>query len=258
MTARIVTAVLGVPTIILLSLLGGRPFFVLVLALSITGLFEYYRLTHVPRLLRCWGYLFATAILLNVFTQGVINYSWLAFTTWIALLLFLVMIGFDCFSFYQAGVALLGVCYIPLFFSYLLSLRSLPQGERITILVFVLTWTVDSAAFLVGSRFGKCHLAPKLSPHKTWAGALAGLLGSVTVALFAASSIGVTLWKAVVMGVAGGIAAMVGDLLESTLKRLAQVKDAGRILPGHGGVLDRFDALLLVAPTIYFILRLWR
>lgn len=256
LAARIYTALLGIPIIMIFSFWGGWPFFILVLALAITGLFEYYRLTHVPRLLRCWGYLFTVVLFLTVIIQGV-EHIWSVFMGGVALVLFLLLFGFADYSFEQAGVALLGVCYIPMFFSYLLLLRSLPCGKRITILAFILTWTVDSAAFLVGSRFGQSHLVPKISPNKTWAGALAGLGGSIVVSLLAASYLGITRPAAIVLGLFVGIAAMVGDLIESVLKRLAHVKDAGSILPGHGGILDRFDALLLVAPTLYFVLKLW-
>jgi len=255
--SRIVTAAVGVPAIVLLSLRGGWPFFLLVLALAMAGLFEYYRLTHVPLLLQCCGYLLGTVLLITVDVQG-LQHSWLVFTGGVVLLLCVVLFGFADYSFEQAGAALLGVCYVPMLLSYLLLLRALPQGQKLTVLTFVLTWTVDSAAFLIGSRLGHQRLAPRISPHKTWAGALAGLGGSVAVSIWAASYVGLSLTVATVMGAAVGIAAMVGDLVESALKRLAKVKDAGNILPGHGGILDRFDALLLVAPTVYFVLSGWR
>jgi phosphatidate cytidylyltransferase len=255
MVARVITAAVGIPAIVMLSLQGGWPFCLFVLALAEGGLVEYYRLTLVPGLFCSWGYLVSALLIIGTFVHG-LEYSWLLFTGGLVGLLMVVLFGFPQYNFQQAGTALLGACYIPLFFSYLLLLRALPQGEWFVLLAFVLTWTADSAAFLVGSYFGHYKLAPKLSPHKTWAGAGAGLVSSVVVMLLLAPKLGLGWFQGATIGALVGLAAMLGDLLESALKRLAQVKDAGSILPGHGGILDRFDALLLVAPTLYFFLRL--
>ncbi|NLG86661.1 MAG: phosphatidate cytidylyltransferase [Firmicutes bacterium] len=258
MAARIITAVVGVPAIVLLAHQGGWLFFVLVLGLAEAGLFEYYRLTKVPYLLCTWGYIIAAIFLISIHTQG-LQCSWLLFNVGIIGLLLVVLFNFPDYTFQQAGTALLGVCYIPFLFAYLLLLRALPQGGQVTILAFVLTWVVDSAAFLIGSCLGHRPLAPKLSPRKTWEGAWAGLSGSLIVMFWMAPRIDLSWLEAIIIGVAVAVAAMMGDLLESALKRLAKVKDAGRILPGHGGILDRFDALLVVAPTLYFFLELlWR
>lgn len=254
--ARIFTAVVGIPVIILLALEGGYPFFLLILSLALMGLYEYYWLTNLPQLLRHWGYLISALLLITINRQQ-FRYSWLVFAGGIILLLSAMLFGFDQYNFGQAGAALLGVCYIPLFLSCLLLIRSLPLGRRLTIMVFILTWITDTLAFFVGSRFGRRRLMAKISPQKTWAGAWAGLAGSVTAAFWAAPYVDLEPTAAIFTGVTTGIAAVLGDLIESALKRLAGVKDSGTILPGHGGILDRFDALLLVAPTAYFVLSWW-
>lgn len=247
--ARILTAVLGVPAIIIFIKAGGTAFFFLVLAISLLGLGEYYRLTHAPRGFRVWGYTAGVLLLVGAWQEaGCLG----DIAVFLLLALLIMMVGaFPHFTFEQAGSALLGVLYIPFLFSYLLKLHALAGGEGYTLLTFILTWVSDSLAFLVGSRWGRHRLAVRLSPKKTWEGAVAGWLGCILVLLFVHTWFGLGLWQALVLGTVVGLAAEVGDLVESALKRQAQVKDSGNILPGHGGILDRFDALLFVTPVMY-------
>jgi phosphatidate cytidylyltransferase len=110
-------------------------------------------------------------------------------------------------------------------------------------------------AYFIGSAFGKHKLAPAVSPAKSWEGFIAGMAGAVAGAVFAGTAgAGFPLFLMVATGTAGGIAAVTGDLFESALKRDAGIKDTGSILPGHGGVLDRFDSILAVVPVVWFIL----
>jgi len=247
--ARILTAVLGVPAIIIFIKAGGVAFFFLVLVVSLLGLWEYYRLTHAPQGLRIWGYVAGALLLFEVWREA----GYFADGTAFLLLALLIMIlgAFPRFTFEQAGSALLGVLYIPFLFSYMLKLYALSGGEEYTLLTFILTWVSDSLAFLVGTRWGKHQLALRLSPKKTWEGAVAGWFGCLLVMLFVHTWFGLSMWQALALGTFVGLAAEVGDLVESALKRQAQVKDSGNILPGHGGILDRFDALLFVAPVMY-------
>ena len=117
-------------------------------------------------------------------------------------------------------------------------------------LLLAVVWTGDSAAFVVGSLFGKHKLAPTISPNKSWEGAAAGLIGALIVTLvwreFYAEETGLSL---VILAVVTSVIAQLGDLVESMLKRGAGVKDSGSLLPGHGGILDRFDALFFAAPV---------
>lgn len=127
-----------------------------------------------------------------------------------------------------------------------------------SILAFLLIiWANDTAAYFVGIAAGRHKLAPSISPGKSWEGAAAGTAAGALVAALAASWLGMTPGRAIVFGLLVTIASQIGDLLESAMKRRAGVKDSGTILPGHGGVLDRFDGILLAAPIAYFMVRLW-
>ncbi len=120
-------------------------------------------------------------------------------------------------------------------------------------------WAADTLAFFVGRWRGGRRLAPALSPGKTLAGAAAGLLAAAGMgAAYGARSFGLPLWTGAAWGALAGAAAQAGDLFESLLKRAAGVKDAGRLIPGHGGVLDRFDSLALALPVAYYLFLTWR
>ncbi|MGA1360953.1 MAG: phosphatidate cytidylyltransferase, partial [Gemmatimonadaceae bacterium] len=134
-------------------------------------------------------------------------------------------------------------------------------GSLLLFLPMVLTWLTDSGAFFAGKAFGKRKLMPSVSPGKTWAGAIGGLVLSVvgtwaylTVLLQPYAKLGLTLTGIVILGVVIGVVAQIGDLVESLLKRQAGVKDSSTLIPGHGGVLDRTDSLLFTLPVGYVLL----
>jgi phosphatidate cytidylyltransferase len=132
------------------------------------------------------------------------------------------------------------------------------HGALLTLGVMGSIWANDALAYLVGSQIGRHKMAPKISPNKSWEGFWGGLVGSVAVWIIVAliGYEGLTIPMAVCFGVVTGIAGVVGDLMESRIKRAAGVKDSGHFLPGHGGLLDRTDSLLLGCATAYFLLRL--
>jgi phosphatidate cytidylyltransferase len=143
------------------------------------------------------------------------------------------------------------------------------DGPALLLFLMVCVWAGDIAALYIGRTFGKHKLAPRLSPGKTWEGAIASIIGSILVAALVVYlsdtlnargntilHISEPLWQSLVLAAIINIAAQLGDLLESAIKRGAGVKDSGTILPGHGGILDRIDALLLAAPVLWFTLLL--
>jgi phosphatidate cytidylyltransferase len=154
------------------------------------------------------------------------------------------------------GVALIGLPAIALVW-----LRSLPDiGLGATLWLLIVVWTTDGLAYLVGRQFGGPRLAPAISPGKTWSGLGGGVVGAGVASLVVASVLGSErLAHAAGLGAAFAIIAQVGDLAESMLKRRAGVKDSGTLIPGHGGVLDRVDGLLLTAPALSVLLgsRAW-
>jgi phosphatidate cytidylyltransferase len=123
-------------------------------------------------------------------------------------------------------------------------------------LAFVPTWAADITAYFVGSSIGRRHIAPRISPRKTWEGTLAGFAAAAVVALLIATSAGVKTGPTLLVAALVGPVGFASDLFESALKRAAGAKDSGTMLPGHGGVLDRIDSLIFVAPLVALALAL--
>jgi phosphatidate cytidylyltransferase len=128
------------------------------------------------------------------------------------------------------------------------------EGPRLLLFALALTWASDSVAYFAGRAVGKHPLAPKISPKKTWEGSIAGMFGALLVAYAFHFWLAIPLPHLTAMAVVGNIAGQMGDLLESACKRSAGVKDSGGLLPGHGGILDRIDALILCIPVIWYYL----
>ena len=152
-----------------------------------------------------------------------------------------------------AGISASGLILIAFPLSYALRLHGLRvQGRPLLLFALVITWVGDSAAYFVGRSIGKHALAPRLSPKKTWEGTVASFLGSLIVAIIFVRFMTVPLPHLLGMAAAGNLAGQVGDLLESAYKRSSGIKDSGSLLPGHGGVLDRIDALILAIPVVWY------
>ena len=162
-----------------------------------------------------------------------------------------------------------GLIYIAYPLTLIPLLWKQEDGPALVLFLMVCVWSGDIAALYIGRTFGKRKLAPRLSPGKTWEGAIASIVGSVlaaSVVVFLADTvtahgnmllhIAQPLWQSLLLAAVLNVAAQLGDLLESAIKRGAGVKDSGSMLPGHGGILDRIDALLLAAPVLWFILLL--
>jgi phosphatidate cytidylyltransferase len=155
----------------------------------------------------------------------------------------------------SAGISASALLLVAFPLSYAVRLHGVHnQGPRLLLFALVLTWVGDTGAYFVGRAIGKHPLAPHISPKKTWEGSIAGMLGSLLVAYVFRYWITIPLPHLLAMAALGNIAGQMGDLLESACKRSAGVKDSGGLLPGHGGILDRIDALILCIPVIWYYL----
>jgi phosphatidate cytidylyltransferase len=265
MLRRTLTALILIPPVI--YLIGWSPKWLFLLALGVTverGLYEYFALTRQAgfKALPMLGYLAGAAACL-VQTAGLNGPGRLSSAFWLLTLLLVLALGLWRISDlkdYLGAVAstLFGIFYVAFTLSCLFPLRfSDPaEGRRRMLLLFLVIWAGDIFAFLVGRAVGRRLLFPRVSPKKTIEGAVAGFLGSLLVAWVFARWFWQTADLKTVMLLAGLIAlsGQLGDLVESALKRGANVKDSGALLPGHGGLLDRIDSLLLSAPAFWLAL----
>ena len=152
-----------------------------------------------------------------------------------------------------AGISSSGLILVALPLTYAIRLHGIStDGPKLLMFVLIITWVGDTAAYFVGRAIGKHPLAPVLSPKKSWEGTIASILGALLVAIVFARWLTVPLPHLLGIAVVGNVAGQAGDLLESAYKRSAGVKDSGSLLPGHGGVLDRIDALILAIPVVWY------
>jgi phosphatidate cytidylyltransferase len=154
------------------------------------------------------------------------------------------------------GVSSAGLVFIALPLSAVIRIHAVgPIGPKLLLFTLVLVWVGDTLAYFVGRSFGRLPMAAQLSPKKTWEGAAANLLGSAIVGVAFFHWLDIDAFQAVLMACLANVAGQAGDLLKSAYKRGAGVKDSGTLLPGHGGVLDRIDALILAAPVVWYYFR---
>ncbi|RMC50895.1 phosphatidate cytidylyltransferase [Lactobacillus sp. ESL0225] len=159
-------------------------------------------------------------------------------------------------NFDDIGVYTLGSLYIGTGFHYMAGIRNSPHGLALLCYVFVVVWLTDTGAYMIGRKIGRHKLWPVISPNKTWEGSIGGTICAVICATIYAYFVplGYSLIELVIFALILSIVGQMGDLVESAYKRFYNVKDSGKILPGHGGILDRFDSMLFVLPVFAALL----
>jgi phosphatidate cytidylyltransferase len=257
----VITALVVLP-VLLAALLLGPPLLgaAVVLIALLLGMWEFFGLIEARGLVpfRVTGIL----VLLAVFVEVVTRLDWVGPPLWpmvalVSLTALLLRVGELTATVPAAALTLMGATYLGALGGTIAGLRMLePQvlaPWRLVMLLAIVMMS-DTAAFFVGSALGRRPLAPAISPGKTMEGAAGGLVGGVAgaLAVWAVGLPGVPAWHAGLLGFVVAILGVLGDLLESLLKRWAGVKDSGRLFPGHGGMLDRLDSLLFGAPILYY------
>ncbi len=266
---RVATGFVGIPIVLYAAYLGGVQWLALVSIVVGLGLFEFYRMMRAKGL-RPYRFIGVSCGIILVWSRS-------ALSTIDANLLFaVVLLAVMCielfrretqYAVYHIATTLLGLVYVGWLGAHLVQLRELgpilgaprPYAEGFDYVVFalVVTWGTDTAAYLVGSRWGRHKLAPRISPRKSIEGAVAGLVGGTLCGLIVTilPHHALTVVQAAWVGAVASIAGQFGDLVESLIKRDTHIKDSSRTLPGHGGMLDRLDSVLFAVPVVYYALR---
>lgn len=268
---RILTAVIGIPITIYVINYGEWLFAVAILILTLLAWHEFYIMLHNKSINVFYG----LGFLMNLLILGC---AWLGnsqemIMTLVLTILFVLMkmvVSGNKFSVVDVAFSILGIIYIGILFSHLLLLRytdstlyittslgTLSAGASYLWLAFIGTWANDTFAYFVGSRFGRRKLCPAISPAKTIEGSIGGMFGSMLAIIVLGLLFNLPVNHSMVMGILVGVAAPIGDLSESAIKRFAGVKDSGKLLPGHGGILDRFDSILFTVPVIYYYMHVF-
>lgn len=274
-TQRVAVAAVGIPLAVAVVYAGGWILALLIAAIVVAGSLEFYRMAEhrQARPLIAAGLPLAVAFVLVAAANpqaGPVSFGLvITIATLVVTALAIWTRGVEGQPLLSISTTLTGAVYTGGLLSFGLFLRHLPGVEGAihgTALVFapvLLTWTSDTFAFFVGRRWGRTKLIPRVSPGKTVQGAIGAVVGSVLVAIAYTrvledfTTYRPTMFEGAIFGLAISIVAQIGDLVESLLKRDAGVKDSGKLLPGHGGALDRFDSLLFTLPLAYLFFRFW-
>lgn len=266
LSTRILTALIGIPLAFFIINYGQWVFFLTVLILAFIAWHEYCVMVGRKQAKPSYG--------LGVISIGLLlGCSWLGnsyemfsilFLSMLAVLIKMVLYN-KTFTVGDAVYTVFGIAYIGLSFDHLVLLRftdnslfistslgTLSAGAAYLWLAIVGTWSSDTAAYFVGCQWGRHKLCPTISPNKTVEGFLGGVLGSIVAVTSLNSLFGFPILQGIIVGLLVGIIAPLGDLTESAIKRYTGVKDSGRILPGHGGILDRFDSIMFAVPAVYY------
>jgi len=262
---RVVTAAVGVPLIILAIWFGDPWITLFIAAAALAGSYEFYRMANFDRRepLLYLGLLWTLALVLSPHYR---NPDLLPIVVTAAILVSLICLLLRPSrekAFHEWAWTIVGALYVGWMLSYWLSLRGLDDGRNWVYLAMLTAFANDTGAYFMGRARGKHKLAPAVSPAKTWEGAIGGLVSAILAAIVIATVlklISVELgtpfafgyWQITILGFLVGLFAQLGDLVESLLKRKMGVKESGNLLPGHGGVLDRFDSLIFVGAVVYY------
>ncbi len=269
---RVISALVGLALLIAVLYLGSITLGIVVSLIAAIGLYEFYNSVSKVRNvnpIKSIGYL----SILPLLVLGLKETGWfnidisILVGVSVCLIIFITMafivLAHKKYNIIDAGVTLFGVAYIPFLMSFLVLIRNMDFGLILIWIIFIGAWGTDTMAYIFGRLFGKRKIIPEISPKKTLAGAIGGIVGCIALMIifgFIIENYFALKISFVVLGMLGlfcGVVSQIGDWSASAIKRYVNVKDFGNIMPGHGGVLDRFDSILFVAPAVYFVLILF-
>lgn len=262
---RLLSGIVLVAVLLLLGILGGDVLLAGLCIVAVVGIFELYRVGRVEKSgLGYVGYAFVVLYYFGLKLTGTyVSLGTILFPLAMALLVAVMAVYVFTYPQYKADqvmMAFFGFFYVAVMLSCVYLTRMLPNGAYYIWLIFLCSWGCDTCAYCVGMLIGKHKMAPVLSPKKSIEGAVGGVVGAalltVIYGMVFKHAMGISTTQVYVMAgisAAGALVSMVGDLAASAIKRSYQIKDYGKLIPGHGGILDRFDSVIFTAPIIFFL-----
>ncbi len=262
---RLLSGILLVIIALLTVITGGNLLFLVLLAVSLIGMTELYKVFGIekkpPGII---GYLFALLYYGLLYFEPLLpgeslNWFMMSFMAFLICQMAVLVFAYPRYNTQQIMAAFFGMFYVAVMLSYIYQIRILPGGIFTVWLVFVCSWGCDTCAYCVGMLIGKHKMAPILSPKKSVEGGIGGILGAALIGVLYGLAInywgdaGADVLSYAVIGAAGGAISQIGDLAASAIKRYHNIKDYGKLIPGHGGILDRFDSVIFTAPIIYYL-----
>lgn len=249
--------------IALCVIIPGREILLVAMGIiSLIGLFEFYRVLGIEKAsLGIIGYIFTIIYYLQLefgFLEKIHHTA--VFIIFLITLLIFYVIKYPKFNSEKAFGAFFGFFYVSVMLSYIYLTRQMPHGEYLVWLIFLCSWGCDTCAYCFGKLFGKHKMTPVLSPHKSVEGGIGGVVGAIVLTFIYLyifrHRMHIPPTDIVLLSLSAGVGAIIsmfGDLAASAIKRNYEIKDYGKLIPGHGGILDRFDSVIITAPIIYYL-----
>ena len=264
MLKRLITTVIGLPLVIFIVNNGGLPLLLLCMVLSLVGLRELYRaFSKADKHIHIVGYVFTVVYFAAVFVFGAGHWLLIALTLFIVAVQSCLVVFFNRVSLEDIIVTVYGFLYVPFLLSFIVLVREHPLGQYYVWLIFTIAFGCDTFAYITGMTFGRNKLKNTPSPSKSVEGLVGGVVGAALVgwlygffvARFADPEAAVNIMLfATVISLFGAVFSIIGDMAASAIKRRTKIKDFGALLPGHGGVLDRVESVIVVAPIVYLVM----
>lgn len=258
MNKRYLGAAILSPLIIVLFL-GGVYLKIIVSLISLMGMYEFYNVSRKkginPLSIIAYG---ATIIYYILIDNNFFSFQKLFLITIFSLFIMLcIPVISDKYNFIDVSVTLMGFLYVTIFFSFIILINNKVNGKYLTWVIFISAWLCDTTAYYAGKYFGKNKLCPRVSPKKTIEGSIGGLIGSTLFCgiygfIINSFEVQIPIYHFIFMGIICGVFCQFGDLVASSIKRYVDVKDYSNLIPGHGGILDRFDSILFTSVIVYY------
>lgn len=253
---RLLSGIVLMAVTIALMAYGSYPLFWVITGISLIGLFELYRAVGMEKTLPALlGYISSIVIDILILDNG---YEYLLL--WLVLTLIVMMasyvLAYPRYDSEQMTMLFFGLIYVTVMLSFVFKVRFLENGILFVWLIFIGAWGSDTCAYCVGKLCGKHKLPSELSPNKTMEGCAGGILGAALIGfLFALAFFKnqAYWWQFALIGGVSSVISQIGDLTASAIKRNHDIKDYGKLIPGHGGILDRFDSIIFIAPIVYYL-----
>ena len=260
---RLISGIVLLAIMILAVCVNGPLLFFFLLAISLIGMFELFRAAKVrgerENLLTICAYIGAIGFYVLIWFR-LKDYYLGGIMAAMILLLFVYVFLFPTYHADQVMCAFFGIVYVAVSLSFIYQTRNLEDGQFLVWLIFICSWGSDTMAYVAGRLFGRHKMAPVLSPKKTVEGAIGGVAGADLIGAIYAAAIGSFVQQGgnrilayALISAVGALVSMTGDLAASAIKRNHNIKDYGKLIPGHGGILDRFDSVIITAPIIYLL-----
>ncbi len=256
---RLISGIIVLAIAVAVMLLGGDILFLFTMAVSLIGIYELYKASGIEKTRLAWmGY--AGTVIYDLVMRLMPGNELMAAAVAVLMIMSFYVFSFPKYKAHEAFCALSGILYVTVLMSFIYKVRILPDGLYVIPMIFICAWGNDTCAYCVGMLFGKHKMFPVLSPKKSVEGFAGGIAGAALIGLVYGLVFGGNLSSlsnppvfCMIIGAAGALIAVVGDLSASAIKRDTGIKDYGNLIPGHGGILDRFDSILFTAPVVYIL-----